>query len=147
AVRFAHARHVVQRREVETVHDPEYPWRHTFDGHSFEVLLAAGLVHQVDGEATVAPGVRVVRTGGHTPGHQAVIFEGQHETAICLGDLLSTRHHLDPECVPGVDDFPLDSIAAKRDHLARAGETGAWLTLAHDRDVLAVRRAADGSID
>jgi glyoxylase-like metal-dependent hydrolase (beta-lactamase superfamily II) len=146
AVLFADARHVVQRLEVELFQNPEYPRRDPNAAQDFEVLLAAGLVELVDGEATVAPGVRVVRTGGHTPGHQAVILEGQQETAICLGDLLPTRHHLDPVCVPAVDDFPLDSIAAKRAQLGRADQLGAWLTLAHDPDMVALRRTPDGSV-
>jgi glyoxylase-like metal-dependent hydrolase (beta-lactamase superfamily II) len=146
AALFPDARHVVQRREVEAVHDAQYPRRHGLDRDGFEVLLAAGLVEQVDGDAAVAPGVRVVRTGGHTPGHQAVMFEGQHDSAVCLGDLLPTRHHLDPECVSAVEDFPLDSIAAKRIQLSRAGQLGAWLTLSHDPDVVALRCRPDGSV-
>ncbi len=145
AALFPNARHVVQRREVEAIHDPEYPRRQGLEGASFEVLLTAGLIAQVDGEATVAPGVRVMRTGGHTPGHQAVIFEGGRDSAVCLGDLLPTRHH-DPVCVPAVDDFPLDSIAGKRAQLARAGQLGTWLTVAHDPEVLALRCGPDGAV-
>ena len=144
--RFPNARHVVQRLEIETFHHPEYPWRHAFDSDAFRVLMAAGLVYQVDGEASVGPGTRVVRTGGHTPGHQAVILEGSNASAVCLGDLLPTRHHLPAERIPSVDDFPLDSIAAKRIELTRAGQLGAWLVTAHDREVLALRCQPDGSV-
>jgi len=31
APRFANARHVIQRRELETTQDTDYPWRHTLD--------------------------------------------------------------------------------------------------------------------
>jgi glyoxylase-like metal-dependent hydrolase (beta-lactamase superfamily II) len=110
------------------------------------VLLTAGLVAPVDGEASVAPGVRVMHTGGHTPGHQAVILEGRRASAVCLGDLLPTRHHVDPVCVPAVGDFPLDSIAAKRAQLTRAGQLGTWLTVAHDPEVLALRCGSDGAV-
>lgn len=146
AAHFPNARHVVQRRELDAIHDPEYPRRQGLEGDSFEVLLAAGLVVPVDGEASIAPGVRVMRTGGHTAGHQAVILDGQHDTATCLGDLLPTRHHLDPVCVPAVDDYPLDSIAAKRAQFTRAGQLGTWLIVAHDPEVMALRCRADGSI-
>jgi len=146
AALFPNARHVVQRREIEAADDSDYPRRQGLESDGVHALLAAGLVDQVDGDATVAPGIHVRRTGGHTPGHQAVIFEGQDERAICLGDLLPTRHHLDPVCVPAVDDFPLDSIATKRAELGRASQQGAWLTLAHDPEVLALRCASDGSV-
>jgi glyoxylase-like metal-dependent hydrolase (beta-lactamase superfamily II) len=146
AALFPNARHVVQRRAVEAIHDPEYPRRQGLEGESFEVLLTAGLVAPVDRQATVAPGVRVMRTGGHSPGHQAVIFEGGRKNAVCLGDLLPTRHHLDPVCVPAVDDFPLDSIAAKRAQLTRAGQLATWLTVAHDPEVLALRCGPDGAV-
>jgi glyoxylase-like metal-dependent hydrolase (beta-lactamase superfamily II) len=143
---FPNARHVVQRREIEAIHDPEYPRRQGLEGDVFAVLQTAGLIAQVDGEATVAPGVRVMRTGGHTPGHQAVMFEGGRDSAVCLGDLLPTRHHLDPVCVPAVDDFPLDSIAAKRAQLSGAGQLGRWVIVAHDPEVLALRRGPDGAV-
>jgi glyoxylase-like metal-dependent hydrolase (beta-lactamase superfamily II) len=143
---FPNARHVVQRLEVETLHDLGYPWRHTLDADGFGILFDGGLVEQVDGEAVVAPSVRVWRTGGHTSGHQAVIIEGEASAAICLGDLLPTRYHLDPVCVPAVDDFPLDSIAIKRVELARAAEFGTWLIVAHDCEVLALRCQPDGTV-
>jgi glyoxylase-like metal-dependent hydrolase (beta-lactamase superfamily II) len=143
---FPNARHLVQRREVEAMQDPDYPRRQGFERQPYEVLMAAGLVAWVDEAATVAAGVRVVRTGGHTPGHQAVIFEGHRGSAVCLGDLLPTRHHIDPVCVAAVDDYPLDSIAVKRAEFSRAGQIGAWLTVAHDPEVLALRCGPDGTI-
>jgi glyoxylase-like metal-dependent hydrolase (beta-lactamase superfamily II) len=143
---FPNARHVVQRLEVETFQDAGNRWRHMLDADGLGILRGAGLIAQVDGEASVAPGIRVFLTGGHTPGHQGVSIAGSDTSALCLGDLLPTRHHVDPVCVPAVDDFPLDSIATKRVELARAAELGAWLVVAHDRDVLALRRRPDGTV-
>jgi hypothetical protein len=45
-----------------------------------------------------------------------------------------------------VDDFPLESIATKRVELARAGQLGAWLVVAHDREVLALQCGPDGTV-
>ena len=67
-------------------------------------------------------------------------------SAICLGDLLLTRYHLDHVCVPAVDDFPLESIAVKRVEFARAAEVGIWLIVAHDCDVVAQRCRPDRTV-
>ncbi|RSN01254.1 Zn-dependent hydrolase [Nonomuraea sp. WAC 01424] len=58
---FENARHVLQRAEVDGA-----------SGVALDRLLTPlkGLLHVVDGQAEVAPGIHVQHTPGHTPGHQ-----------------------------------------------------------------------------
>lgn len=64
---FPNARHVIQRAETEWIENAG-------TGPVLTRVLRplAGLVDAVDGDADVAPGVRVVLAPGHTPGHQVV---------------------------------------------------------------------------
>ena len=41
------------------------------------------------------PGVRVVRTGGHTMHHQIVMIESGGRTAVFTADLMPTAAHVD----------------------------------------------------
>lgn len=60
--------------------------------------------HQVDGEAEVAPGVRVVPTPGHAPGHQSLVVDLPETGRVVLcGDAAFTRDNLERGVVPQPD--------------------------------------------
>jgi glyoxylase-like metal-dependent hydrolase (beta-lactamase superfamily II) len=46
-----------------------------------------------DGDASIAPGVQVVPTPGHTPGHCSVVISSGAERAIIVGDVIHTKLH------------------------------------------------------
>ncbi len=54
------------------------------------LLQEQGLLHLVEGEYEVAPGVWMIPAPGETPGHAIVKMESQGKTAFYLGDLF---HH------------------------------------------------------
>jgi glyoxylase-like metal-dependent hydrolase (beta-lactamase superfamily II) len=64
-------------------HRPEH-------GDSIEPVVAAGLVDLVDVDAEIAPGVTLVPTPGHTPGHCSVLLESGGTSALITGDFM---HH------------------------------------------------------
>ncbi len=59
-------------------------------GDSVEPVVAAGLVDLVDVDAEIAPGVTLVSTPGHTPGHCSVRLSSNGATALITGDFM---HH------------------------------------------------------
>ncbi len=90
---FPNARYVFARRECEFWAENENP---TTGGggvvfeDSVQPILDAGLADLVEPGAEVAPGVTVVSTPGHTPGHVAVLLSSGGEQAVITGDLI---HH------------------------------------------------------
>ena len=70
----------VQRVEREAAREPDYtiPEWVEFDGATYVEL---------DGEAEIAPGVRVLPTPGHTPGHQSVLVETEDGLVVVAGDV------------------------------------------------------------
>jgi glyoxylase-like metal-dependent hydrolase (beta-lactamase superfamily II) len=58
---------------------------------AFDVLdwieFPGAIYHVVDGEHEVLPGVRVLPTPGHTPGHQAVLVETEGGLTVVAGQL------------------------------------------------------------
>lgn len=77
--RFPHARVLVQRAEVEAAREPLYTVP--------EWAFPAGVeLTELDGDHELAPGIRIIATPGHTPGHQSVLIEdddGQRTIACC----------------------------------------------------------------
>lgn len=63
--------------------------RATFED-SIQPIIVAGLVELVEVNAELAPGVKLVPTPGHTPGHVSVSLESGGDRALITGD---TFHH------------------------------------------------------
>jgi glyoxylase-like metal-dependent hydrolase (beta-lactamase superfamily II) len=142
---FANAQLWVQALEAHEAQDESNRAHGMYTGSSFERLEQLGVVHKVEGDADVVPGVHVSLTGGHSRGHQATLVEGQAGAALLhLGDLLVTQAHLPPAWVSALDDFPLDTIRAKRQWLARAAEKGWWVAFSHDVNSVAAMLDAEG---
>lgn len=77
---------------------------------------------------TVAPGVTMVRTGGHSPGHSVVFVETAEGTVALLGDLVYHYRSLELD-VPSATNFNLgESVAA----LQMVKENADILLLNHD---------------
>jgi len=101
-----------------------------------------GIEEQVktfSGEIELAPGIKMVHTGGHSDGHSIIILESNGEMAIHLADLLPTHAHQNPLWVMAYDDYPMNSIREKLKWIPYAREKDAWLTFYHDAVYRAVK--------
>jgi N-acyl homoserine lactone hydrolase len=75
----------VQRKELAAAHGPDYtiPEWVEFEGANYVEL---------DGEAEIVPGIRVLPTPGHTEGHQSVLVDTSEGLVVIGGDV---AHHLE----------------------------------------------------
>lgn len=55
----------------------------------------------------VSKGVKVIKSGGHTPGHMIVKLQSHSETAYYPGDLIPTEYHLNHYPIKVLDEDPL----------------------------------------
>jgi N-acyl homoserine lactone hydrolase len=75
---------------------------------------------ELEGEHEVLPGLRVVPTPGHSPGHQSVLVETDDGLAVVAGDVAYTWSEFDD---PGNEAAAmLTGLAPRRIWLAHAGE-------------------------
>ena len=77
------------------------------------------------------PGITLIRTGGHTPGHQIVKIQDSGETAYYLGDLVPNEYHLNHYSMENLDVDPLQSKKAKTLLLRQAVKEKAALFFYH----------------
>ena len=117
---FPNARYIVQRREWEAALDPDPRSRASYDRRNFELLEQKGQLAAVDGETQVVKGLKVVHTGGHTPGHQVVYLESGDSRCVFLGDLVPTNAHIKVHWHMGWDLFPLELMRVKKRLLSEA---------------------------
>ena len=99
----------VQRRELEAAREPDYtiPEWVEFEGATYVEL---------DGEAEIVPGVRVLPTPGHTPGHQSVLVDTDDGLVVVAGDVAYRWEDFDAAA------GPLLGLGARRIWLAHETE-------------------------
>ncbi len=92
---FANAEFVVQREHYELARESDHPrfaaLRDEWNRPALRYLL-------VDGDTELAPGIALIETSGHVPGHQAVLVRlPETGTVILAIDAIPHSSMLDPE--------------------------------------------------
>jgi glyoxylase-like metal-dependent hydrolase (beta-lactamase superfamily II) len=132
---FPRAQIVAQRAEWEIALDDNSRIVASYDQPELRLVREWGDEGAVDGERELLPGVSVLRTGGHSHGHQAIVVRGTGPGASTLaffGDLGMRPWSANPRWVTSFDDFPLDSVEVKGELFARAAEEGWLVALSHE---------------
>jgi glyoxylase-like metal-dependent hydrolase (beta-lactamase superfamily II) len=145
---FPNARYVVQREESEAAHSDELRLQGIMEVDQLDAVRAAGQLAEVSGEVELVEGVRVLRTGGHTRGSQAVLIGSERvggragdpsDRAIFWGDLIPTRWQLPVRWTSAYDDYPIEAIEVRNELVARAASEGWWCYFTHDPGEMPVR--------
>ncbi|WP_433374655.1 MBL fold metallo-hydrolase [Actinoplanes sp. CA-142083] len=127
---FTSARVVVQQADVDA-YKANRDKAGQFD-LLIEPLLAQGRLHVLAGDAPLTPGVRIVATPGHTPGHQSVLVEDGDEALLITGDLVvHMLQLLDPELPYWGDMDPELARASRRRLLREVTDRQAILAVSH----------------
>ncbi len=137
APRFPKARYVARTREWEDATHPHERNKASYLQENFVPLMNAGGLDLVAGDDVIAPGVRVVRTGGHTMHHQIVMIESGTRTAVFTADLIPTTAHVDEPWIMSYDLYPMDTLAFKRPFVREAIDREYLIFFEHDPVVAA----------
>jgi glyoxylase-like metal-dependent hydrolase (beta-lactamase superfamily II) len=131
---LANARYVVPREEwgfwtSETAYERAPPVHVDIARRNLEAVRDR--LTLVDDGAEVVPGIRVIATTGHTPGHVALSIASGGEELLHISDVVLYPLHLEyPAWVPVFDILPEEAAASKRRIFDRAAEEQA-LVFAH----------------
>ncbi len=145
---FPNARYVVQRDEAEAAHGDELRLAGIMEVEQLDAVRAAGQLAEVNGEVELVPGVRVMRTGGHTRGSQAVLIGLDRpggragdptDRAVFWGDLIPTRWQVPVRWTSAYDDYPIDAIEIRNELVARAAAERWWCYFTHDPGPMPIR--------
>jgi len=141
---FPRARYVVQRDEAEAAHSDELRLQGIMEVEQLDLVRAAGQLAEVQGEVELVEGVRVLPTGGHTRGSQAVLLGAADSRqagsrAIFWGDLIPTRWQIPVRWTSAYDDYPIQAVEARNELVSRAATEGWWCYFTHDPGSLPIQ--------
>jgi glyoxylase-like metal-dependent hydrolase (beta-lactamase superfamily II) len=131
---FPRAKHVVQARELQAWRQPDPRSKPSYKPENLRILEESNRLLVVDGDANVAPGIRVRVTGGHTAGHQAVYVTDQEQTVVFTGDFLYMRAFLKVNWVSGLDLYPVESMERKVSFLQDAARERQLIWFYHETE-------------
>jgi glyoxylase-like metal-dependent hydrolase (beta-lactamase superfamily II) len=132
---FPRARIVAQRGEWEVALGDNSRLVASYDQPELRLVAAWGAEGWAEGDRELLPGVSVVRTGGHSASHQAIVVRGTGPGARTLaffGDLCMRPWAANPRWVTAFDDFPLDSVQRKLELFAQAADERWLIVLSHE---------------
>lgn len=100
----------------------------------FYRLIANNNLELLEGSSTqIVSGITTILTGGHTPGHQAIIMNSNSEMGYYLGDLLPSSKHLNQYRMEKMDYNPIEAKKRKIQLLRSAFEEKACLFFYHSQ--------------
>lgn len=118
--RFPNARYKIRRAEYEDATHPHERNRASYFAENFVPLVDAGVVDFHDDDGELLPGIRAIRTGGHTMHHELITIQSGGRTAVFTADLMPTAAHVDEAWIMGYDLYPMDTLAFKRTFVREA---------------------------
>jgi glyoxylase-like metal-dependent hydrolase (beta-lactamase superfamily II) len=129
---FPRARIVAQRLEWEFAMGSNLRLQASYEQDELRLFEPAGLSGAADGSGEVLPGVEVIRTGGHSGGHQAVVVRGPSGTVAFFGDLCMRPWSTNLRWITSFDDFPLTSVEVKATLFRQAADEDWTVVLSHE---------------
>jgi glyoxylase-like metal-dependent hydrolase (beta-lactamase superfamily II) len=129
---FPRARVVAQRDEWEFALGSNPRLQASYDQDELRLVEPWARDDSAEGEHEVLPGISVIRTGGHSGGHQAIVVRGPSGTVGFIGDLLMRGWSANPRWLPSFDDFPLTSVEVKASLFRQAADEGWTIVLSHE---------------
>ncbi len=127
---FAGVQHIVHQRELEY-------WTTGLEANGgaaslFRPVMEAGLIEAAGGEHEVLPGVRLLPTPGHTPGHLSVAITSGREHALYVGDSLAHEVNVtEPDWNHFSDMLAGPAIRSRRALVERAAREGSIIVGSH----------------
>jgi glyoxylase-like metal-dependent hydrolase (beta-lactamase superfamily II) len=135
---FPQARHVMPRVEWAYWSSPDVlgrlpeAFRRTAERCLPPIEPLVELVSLEGGEVEVAPGIALLPTPGHTPGHAGVVLASRGEELLYISDAALHPIHLEhPDWHPTYDVDPVRAVASKRMLFDRAASSTSLVLAYH----------------
>jgi glyoxylase-like metal-dependent hydrolase (beta-lactamase superfamily II) len=140
---FPNAKIITSSIEWNEMQHPNVRSANTYWKENWQAVV--GQVEKFDNEWELGP-IKMIHTGGHSDGHSILVIEDGGETLVHMADLMPTHAHQNPLWVMAYDDYPMNSIFAKKEWIPYGINQNAWFIFYHDAVYRAVKWDEKGNI-
>ena len=132
AALFPNAEHIVQRREWQWAVNPAAFAKGGYVESDYNRSELSWTL--ADDDRVVMPGVHLVSTPGHSPGHQSVVLWETPDagTLVIAGDAFNCHANAERDLPPGISTDAEEAVRSMHRLLALTEATGATLIHGHD---------------
>jgi N-acyl homoserine lactone hydrolase len=130
---FPNALHVVQKAEHRWAFQPDSFAKKPYNQKDFRHDLRWQLA---EGDWCILPGVHLVSTPGHTPGHQSIVLWDTPNagTVILAGDAVNCCANIELDVPPGITSDNAAAVASLHRLSALAAAADATMLVSHDAE-------------
>lgn len=140
---FPGAKIYVQQKELLAAMNPlpvhRVMYEHPKAGFTLPWMHALAQMEFVDGDTDLFPGIRLIHIPGHSAGSQGVVVQGEENTYILAGDLISADENWSG--IPGHRHIPCGTVDSLGEYYASFAKLesypGAVVLPSHDNKVFA----------
>ena len=136
-ITFPNALYYVQDEEWQAAQHPDARSKVGYFPENFLLLERENKLVLLNGDVEIIPGINVIKTGGHTAGHQVVTITSNGKSACFLGDLIPTSSHIKIPYIASHDLYPVNSMTMKEKILTRAMKENWLLFFEHSPNLVA----------
>ncbi|MEM0139181.1 MAG: MBL fold metallo-hydrolase [Ferroplasma sp.] len=126
---FKGSKVVLQEKELKAFRQPN-----EFTRGSYIRQKIHGKLHTLNGSYKLNGNINIIYTGGHTEGHQAIIFEINSTRYLYGGDLFASLFHLKPYYITAIDSYPITTLKIKKKLINKAIREHMRIILNHDNE-------------
>lgn len=129
---FRHCPILVQRKELAFGQDPVGPVAAGYMRNHYDLPLR---YEPVDGDQEIAPGVRLLATHGHTPGHQSLVVDLATGRRLVLCADAAYTYATVARTLPSPNVWDRAQTLASLGRVRALGEAGATIIPGHDPEL------------
>ncbi|MEM1613890.1 MAG: MBL fold metallo-hydrolase [Thermoplasmatales archaeon] len=127
---FPNAKYYMQSDTMDEIRNANEKTRPNYNYLNFVNL--DDRIELVNGDEEIFPGLELIKSGGHTRGHQILILRAGNKTLCHFGDLIPTSAHVKPSYIMAYDLYPMESFQKKKELLRTAADESWTLIFEHD---------------
>lgn len=134
---FPNAMYHVQSEQWEEVTSPHEREREAFGAVDYSALQTHGVLNLLDGSLTLADGIEVMVSYGHTRGQQHILVKDPQQPLFFCSDLVPTAAHIPVPWHMAYDNKPMELYPEKDFFLRKAFRENWILFFPHDPKIVA----------
>ena len=132
--RFPNATYIAGAEEWDAAINPDERTAAVYSPERYHALKDSGRLELIDLDHEILPGIRAVRTGGHTEGHFALKIESEGKKVFYYSDVLPMSFFIRVPYVAALDLIPRETMAVKEAMLPEVLADDVVLAFAHDNE-------------